>query len=193
MLALREHSRAELERKLLHKLRQRRASEARHEPDGDGGPSDGWSESPSEAGSGAGEAADAVTDDDDRTRVDERLRAEIDKALDELQSQGLLSDQRAADALLLAKAPRYGSRRLKQLMQSRSFDSELVSQTLGRARGSEFDRAWALWQRRFGAPPADLRERARQQRFLAARGFESAVIAQVLKQAGDATAAAPDD
>ena len=96
---------------------------------------------------------------------------------------GLLSDTRTADALLLAKAPRYGSRRLKQLLQGKSLDADLISSTLARAHASELDRARSVWQRRFGAPPTDLRERARQQRFLAARGFESAIIERVMKEA----------
>ncbi len=114
------------------------------------------------------------------------MQADLAKALDDLEQHGLLSDVRTADALLLAKAPRYGSRRLKQMLQAKSLDAELVSQTLVRARESEFDRARAVWHRRFGAPPTDLRERARQQRFMLARGFEASVIDRVLKDASRA-------
>lgn len=109
--------------------------------------------------------------------------AEVTLILDDLEQRGWLSDARTADALLLAKAPRYGSRRLRQLLQAKSLDASLVSDTLARARDTEFERARALWQRRFGQPPADLRERARQQRFLAGRGFDAAVIDRVLKGA----------
>ena len=42
-----------------------------------------------------------------------------------------------------------------------------------------------LWQRKFGSPPADLRERARQMRFLAARGFSGAAICTVLAAAAE--------
>jgi regulatory protein len=88
--------------------------------------------------------------------------------------------------LLLSKAPRYGTRRLKQMLQAKSLDADLVNHTLARARDSELDRARSVWQRRFGTPPSDLRERARQQRFLAARGFEASVIERVLKDAARA-------
>ena len=114
------------------------------------------------------------------------MQVDLAKALDDLEQHGLLSDVRTADALLLAKAPRYGSRRLKQMLQAKSLDAELVSQTLVRARESEFDRARAVWLRRFGAPPTDPRERARQQRFMLARGFEASVIERVLKDASRA-------
>lgn len=125
--------------------------------------------------------------DEDRLAAEaEQRQAAVTQALDELEQRGLLSDARTADAVLLAKSPRYGSRRLKQLLQAKSLDASLVSDTLARARDSEFDRARAVWHRRFGEPPADVRERARQQRFLAGRGFESAVIERVLKVAAQA-------
>ena len=47
-------------------------------------------------------------------------------------------------------------------------------------RGSELERARAVWARRFGGPPASLQERSRQVRFLEARGFSAAVIRRVL-------------
>lgn len=121
--------------------------------------------------------------DDDYLPDIEQLQAEIGRVLDELEQHGLLSDARTADALLLAKAARYGSRRLKQMLQAKSLDAALVTSTLARAHDSEFERAQTIWQRRFGVAPGDLRERAKQQRFLAGRGFDSAVIERVIKSA----------
>jgi regulatory protein len=58
-----------------------------------------------------------------------------------------------------------------------------LAQTL---RSTELDRARALWQRRFGTPAQDVREQARQMRFLASRGFSGNVIRRVLHDpAGD--------
>jgi regulatory protein len=83
-----------------------------------------------------------------------------------------------------AKAPRFGARRLRHLLQSRALAGEFVDALLEQARSTELERALAVWRRRFGQPPADLRERARQQRFLAGRGFEPAVIERVMRLAG---------
>jgi regulatory protein len=47
-------------------------------------------------------------------------------------------------------------------------------------RDGELQRATQLWQRRFGRPAADEKERARQMRFLAGRGFAGEVIRRVL-------------
>ena len=139
-LAQREHSRAELERKL-----------ARHVQD-------------------TPEASAA---------------AQIAAALDDLAAKGLLSEERAAQAVLSGRGQRLGSRRLKQTLRAKGLSADLVSATLQQARATELERAREVWRRRFGAPPADAAERARQMRFMAARGFEGDVIRRVVQGAED--------
>jgi regulatory protein len=118
------------------------------------------------------------------TDSDSEAGARIDAALDELAAHGLLSDERAAASVLQTQAPRSGERRLKQVLQAKGLAPELVARTLAQTRGSEFDRALALWQRRFGQPPVDAAERARQMRFLQGRGFGFEIVSRVLRQAG---------
>lgn len=138
-LAQREHSRAELERKL-----------ARRVPD-------------------TPEASAATR---------------IAQALDELGAHGLISEARVAESVLNRSAARYGVHRLRQSLQSKGLDAALVAATLERARATELDRAREVWRRRYGAPPADAAERARQMRFLAGRGFSGEVVRAVLKGHG---------
>jgi regulatory protein len=52
-------------------------------------------------------------------------------------------------------------------------------------RESELQRARDVWQRRFEKPPQDAAERAKQARFLAARGFDGDVIRRVLRPGTD--------
>jgi regulatory protein len=117
----------------------------------------------------------------------------IEAALDELAAHGLLSDERAAASVLVSQAPRSGERRLKQVLQGKGLAPELVASTLAQARGSEYERALALWQRRFGTTPADAAERARQARFLQARGFGYELIVRVLRAAGSQPKDQPED
>jgi regulatory protein len=139
-LAQREHSRAELERKL-----------ERHVQDS----------------------------------ADSSAQAQIALALDQLAAAGLLSDARAADAVLSSQGRKFGARRLKQVLQSKGLDAELVGATLQQARATELDRAREVWRRRFGAPAADAAERAKQMRFLAGRGFDGEVIRRVVRDSDD--------
>jgi regulatory protein len=112
----------------------------------------------------------------------------IDEALDALEAHGLLSDARAAHSLLVSRASRHGSRRLRQDMQARGLAPELIERTLASVADSEFDRARQLWQRRFGRAPQDLREHARQSRFLLGRGFAGDVVRRLLAQVRKAAA-----
>jgi regulatory protein len=106
---------------------------------------------------------------------------QISAALDELAAKGLLCEERAAASVLHSQGQRYGVRRLKQTLQGKGLAPALVASTLQQARSTELARAQEVWRRRFGSPPADAAERARQMRFLAGRGFEGDIIRRVVR------------
>lgn len=111
---------------------------------------------------------------------------EIDMVLSQLEQRGLLSDARCADAYLRSHGTRAGAAKLRQELGRRGIAGELASRALAEADlPSEFDRALGVWQKKFGAPPADAREWARQARFLQSRGFATDVIRRLLKQGGE--------
>jgi regulatory protein len=62
----------------------------------------------------------------------------------------------------------------------------LTPEASQRLAETEFERAQAVQQRKFGRPPANAAEHAKQTRFLAGRGFASDVIRQVMRQIGRA-------
>ena len=100
--------------------------------------------------------------------------------LDELQARGWLSEQRVADQLLRAAAGRFGIRKVMQQLVQKGVSQEVVAQARKQAQENDLDNARAVWLKRFGKAPASLRERARQARFLAQRGFEPEVIGKVV-------------
>lgn len=104
--------------------------------------------------------------------------ADVDRVLDVLQAKGLLSDQRFAESRLRVRASGQGARRIQAELARHGV--KLAPHSLQQLRDSEFERAAQLWRRRFGRPPADAAERARQMRFLAGRGFAGDVIRKVL-------------
>ncbi len=182
-LAQRDHSVLELRRKLLRELARpplRRVRSAATTDD--------------DASSGAHDAPDDEADALHQQAVDEVLAG--------LQAQGHLSDQRFTESRIHARASRFGNRRIEQELQQHGVGlDEAARQAL---QDTELARALAVWQQRFGreraaaqAPPSDLslasdrqaqqRERARQHRFLAQRGFSSAAILAVLKQQEDSS------
>ena len=100
--------------------------------------------------------------------------------LDELQARGFIDEARVLDSLLHRRAARLGAARIRQELQAKGLQPEAVAAAVAQLRGSELDRAREVWRRRFGAPPADAAERAKQARFLAGRGFDGEVVRRVL-------------
>lgn len=112
---------------------------------------------------------------------------EIDALLDALAAAGLLSDERFAEAYVRSRISRgQGPLRIRSALQQRGVGKEVTQQALAEA---EVDWEVLLDEvriRRFGtAPPADYRERARQGRFLAQRGFPASLISSRLPDPGD--------
>ena len=70
----------------------------------------------------------------------------------------------------------------------------LIDQVLEPLADDEKSRAHTVWERRFGQPPASLKERARQYRFLLGRGFSAGVVASVVPRVSSpASAGAGED
>ena len=105
-----------------------------------------------------------------------RDTAAIDEVLDAMQAGDYLSDERTAASISRVRGARYGSLRVANDLRSKGIGGALATATLAALKSTEAERAQALWQNKFGEPPADANERARQMRFLQARGFASDLI-----------------
>lgn len=132
LLALREHSRRELERKL-----------APHLSDEDG-------------------------------------KHTLTALLDELEAQNLISAARVAQSVARLRGAKLGTARVVQELRHKGLDDDTVRETASQLRATEHARAWQVWSRKFGLPPATTQERQRQMRFLASRGFDSDVVRKVV-------------
>nr|WP_297357375.1 recombination regulator RecX [uncultured Caldimonas sp.] len=120
-----------------------------------------------------------------KLRPHEEEPGQLDAILDELEAKGLLSQARFVESVLHRKSARFGTARIRHELHGHGLDADTVSEALSRLQASEFERAQALWQRKFGTPAAEPAERARQMRFLAGRGFSAEVIRRVVKGAED--------
>ncbi len=102
------------------------------------------------------------------------------QALDELQARGFISEERVVESVLNRRASRLGATRIRQELQDKGLDGALIDQALSGLKDSELSRAREVWQRKFDALPQTPQERARQARFLLARGFAGEVVRRVL-------------
>jgi len=115
----------------------------------------------------------------------EESPGQIARLLDELQARGFLDEQRVVDALLHRRAPRLGSARVRQELLARGLPAAAVQQATADLRSTELARARAVWDKKFGQPAADAAGRARQMRFLIARGFAAEAVRRVVHAADD--------
>lgn len=106
--------------------------------------------------------------------------AEIERVLDRLAAQDLLSDARFAASLVRQRGQRYGDLRLARDLRERGVDDAEADAALAAIDGTEAERALAAWARRFDALPTSADERGRQGRYLQARGFSMDAIVAVL-------------
>lgn len=169
LLSQREHSRLELRRKLL--------AHAQRLADGDPA-----SARPARAGAARDEDLHGSTLAR-RAPLSPETQAGVDCLLDELAAIGLLSEARFVEARVRTRAPRHGTLRITQELSRHGL--ELSADEARDLKTSEFSRAKDVWARKFGAVASDVRERARQMRFLAGRGFSAEVIRRVTRAGAD--------
>jgi len=193
-LSRREHSRQELRAKLLAALRRRAREDAALAAAADAhaqaveralaevprnGIDDAFAPRAPEPAPGsldarlAAQAAPAADPDD---ALDPETR--VDQLLDWLEAHGYLSDARFIDSRIHARAARQGTASIRNELARHGL--ALEPEQAAALRESEFARAKAIWQRKFAEVGTDVRERARQARFLASRGFTADVVRRIV-------------
>jgi len=157
LLAQREHSRAELRRKLLRIEQQQRARQAAPQ-------------------AGDADAEPLVEDEEDPAAG----AGTIDALLDSLTAEGYLDETRFVESRLHVRAGRFGTQRIQQELARHGLKLDAGQQAT--LRETELERAREVWHKRFGTEPSrDATEQARQTRFLLARGFAPDLVRRLLR------------
>ena len=191
-LSRREHSRQELRAKLLDTLRKRAREDAALAAASQKAAhalADALSEQPSNGiddafvppGPSASSLASASAPgpapvDDELEGADPE--AAVDRLLDWLAANNYLSEARFVESRVNARSRKQGTLRIKLELSRHGLTLE--PEQAASLRETEFARAQALWQRKFGGVAADARLRAKQARFLAARGFAADIVRRVV-------------
>ena len=102
------------------------------------------------------------------------------QALDELEARDFLNEGRVVQSVLHQRAGRLGAMRLRQELQQKGIAPEAIAAAIAQLKDTELARAREVWRGRFGEPPSDAADRARQARFLMARGFSGEIVRRVL-------------
>ena len=108
---------------------------------------------------------------------------EVGRVLQALCDQGLLSDRRFAEGFVRARVSRgLGPVRIRRELAERGIGNTEAEAALSGCAPNWLAQAERVRRKRFGrALPTELRERARQTRFLAYRGFAQDLIGRLLR------------
>lgn len=105
----------------------------------------------------------------------------VDPVLDRLADEGLLSDARYLEAFVRKRAiGGYGPLRIREELARQGLSRSAIEQAFQESTFDWSERLRDVWQRKFaGQKPQDQRERGKQARFLAYRGFPADMISQL--------------
>ena len=109
---------------------------------------------------------------------------DLDALLAWLRERGYLSETRFVETYVRRQSARYGNARVLMELQRQGVSGSALSHAESELQDNELERAKSVWKKKFGTAPSDMRERARQFRFMQQRGFSATVIRQVLKGTG---------
>jgi len=113
------------------------------------------------------------------------VQQDIAPLLDEFETKNWLSDRRFAESYVADHRARAGSVKLAYDLRQRGVPDSIIEAVLGDNRDSELDRAREVWKKKFGTPPADAVEKARQMRFMLSRGFTPEMTGRILNGRND--------
>jgi regulatory protein len=110
-------------------------------------------------------------------------QSEIEKTLDELEQDNLLSDERYAEAYCRSRIGKgYGPVKIRVELLERGIDKALIERTLSYCGEDWIQLASSQWHKKFADKAGDFQEWSRQAAFLQRRGFTSEQIRAVLDE-----------
>ncbi len=107
--------------------------------------------------------------------------ADIPALLDDFERRGWLSESRVVEQVLASRRRRFGTQRIVHELRRKGLSDAAIAGAQLQLQESELDAARVVWQKKFGALPANARDKARQMRFLQGRGFSLDIIRRLLR------------
>ena len=119
----------------------------------------------------------------------EEAPGQLALVLDELQAKDFISEVRVVESVINRKASRFGAARIRYELQKKGLEPEIMAEAISSLKTTEVERAREVWRKKFesksGGAQVDAAGRAKQMRFLAARGFGADAIRRVVSGSED--------
>lgn len=107
----------------------------------------------------------------------------LSAVLDKFEQRGFLSMHRAAEQIIRKSRQKFGSQRIVQVLKEKGIDEGLIAEVIPELKDTDCAVAYTIWEKKFGVPPNDVKEKGKQMRFMMSRGFSSEVICKVFSRA----------
>ena len=113
----------------------------------------------------------------------EEVPGQLAAMLDDLEARDFISQIRVVESVINRRQAKLGASRIKGELQRKGLDADKVAEAMDGLKATELNRAREVWRKKFdsktdaGNSPAD---KAKQMRFLAARGFGADAIRRVV-------------
>lgn len=118
-----------------------------------------------------------------KLKLREYENEEIEACISRLQTQDLQSDERFAESFVRQRMNQgYGPVRIRHELRDRGVRDDLIEQQVPGDYEIWLEIAARQHAKRYSLPAADLKERAKQSRYLQNRGFDFDVIKRVLNK-----------
>lgn len=106
----------------------------------------------------------------------------IKSVVDEMVNHKYLNEESFVENFIYSKSKKYGSVKIKQLLQSKVSNQDLINELYQEAEIDEFAVARQIWERKFNHEIATTpKDRAKQIRFMLSRGFSLDLIFKLTK------------
>ena len=117
----------------------------------------------------------------DKLQRFEENPGELEAVFEQLEKRGWLSEQRYVEQLTGVRRRKFGAARIVSELRGKGVSEEALEKAQAALNAGEIAAARAVWKKKFGTPAGSLKEKGRQARFLAGRGFSAEVVHAVLK------------
>ena len=115
----------------------------------------------------------------------EETPGELAEALDFLAAKDFINEKRVVESVVNRRSSKLGAARVRQELMAKGLPADDIAEAVEAMRSTELERALMVWRKKFGAPPVDASERAKQVRFLVSRGFAAEVVRRVVAGADE--------
>jgi regulatory protein len=110
---------------------------------------------------------------------------DIAKAVEWCEAEGWLNEARFAEETARRLGNKYGAARITQTLKQKGVPDAAAAEAVQAMRATEVARAREVLMRKFGKTPADAEARAKQIRYMQARGFGYDTIKKALAARSD--------